>query len=372
MADRLTLPELVGRLPVPSDAPFSQALKRRLNETIVAPALREFWKYTPIQEFVSGLENVPVTRPELIGADRPGVAMTSLAGGSYPLGPGDEPSAGRFPLADLALLLTGDLLVVRVSQSQDAPIALNFPDGLHVPVLVTVDAGVEVCLVEQATAGAFANHSLYLDVGAGAVVEHASTALITTASHWSLTQVRQAEGSRYRRQQYQLGARRRRSETQVLLAGSEARAEITGAFVVDGGAHLDQQLVVEHRGSDTVSRQQFHGIGAGKGTAVFNGRIHIHPGAPRSDAELTTRNLTLHPDAVINAKPELEIYTDDVKCSHGATIGQMSEDSLFYLRSRGLDEAQSRRMLCRAFIGECIGGPLAESAEHALLDGLRV
>ena len=115
------------------------------------------------------------------------------------------------------------------------------------------------------------------------------------------------------------------------------------------------------------SRVSFHGIGAEKGTAVFNGRIHIHPGAPRADAVLSNRNLSLHPDAIINTKPELEIYTDDVRCAHGATVGQISEDSLFYLRSRGLSPAQAKRMLCRAFINECIEGALAEPAEAALL-----
>jgi Fe-S cluster assembly protein SufD len=136
---------------------------------------------------------------------------------------------------------------------------------------------------------------------------------------------------------------------------------------VSDGAHLDQQLVVEHRAGATRSRQRFHGIGAGKGTAVFNGRIHIHPGAPGADAALSNRNLALHPDAVIDTKPELEIYTDDVKCSHGATVGRLSEESLFYLCSRGLDPRQARRILCRAFIRECVTGALAEAAEAELL-----
>ena len=182
-----------------------------------------------------------------------------------------------------------------------------------------------------------------------------------------MTQVQQAARSRYTRQQYLTGSNRRRSETQILLNEPEASAEITGAYVVEGGTHLDQQIILEHRAADTRSEQRFHGIGAGKGMAVFNGRIHIHPGAPRSDAGLSNRNLALHPEAVINTKPELEIYTDDVRCSHGATVGQISEDSLFYLRSRGLSPADAKRMLCRAFINECIEGPLAEPAEEALL-----
>jgi Fe-S cluster assembly protein SufD len=177
------------------------------------------------------------------------------------------------------------------------------------------------------------------------------------------------ENAEYALTQYQRGGQRRRSETHVVMNGRGARAELIGAYVV-GTGHLDQQVIVEHRAPGAVSRQVFHGLGAGKGRAVFNGRIHIHPGTPGSDARLSNRNLALHRDAQINTKPELEIYTDDVKCAHGATVGKLSEDSLFYLRSRGVDVESARTMLCRAFLTECIQGPLADAASDALLRDL--
>jgi len=354
---------------LPAAAGVPAALPDRARTALTSKKLREFWKYTPVRDFLSDLAEVDVVRPVLTGVDQAGVTLTNLTadGLTYPLGPGDETSTERFPLADLAVMMSGDLMVLRVSGAVDAPVELNFETGLNVPVLILVEPDAKLKLIEKTTGDAFCNHSLYLDIGAGAEVQHASSALISDACHWSLTQITQGEESRYSRQQYQYGGRRRRTETQVLLTGRGATAEVTGAYVVDEGTHLDQQLVVEHRAPATTSRQKFHGIGAGKGTAIFNGRIHIHPGAPGSDAELSNKNLALHPEATINTKPELEIYTDDVKCAHGATIGQMSEDSLFYLRSRGLDPDQSRRMLCRAFINECIEGPLSEIAEHALL-----
>ena len=93
---------------------------------------------------------------------------------------------------------------------------------------------------------------------------------------------------------------------------------------------------------------------------MFNGRIHIHHGADGSDALLSNRNLSLNPGAEINTKPELEIYTDDVRCAHGATVGQLSEESLFYLRSRGVNESAARALLCSGFLRECISGALTE------------
>ena len=141
-------------------------------------------------------------------------------------------------------------------------------------------------------------------------------------------------------------------------------------MLVEANSHLDQQFIMEHRAPDTFSRQKFHGIGAGKGTTVFNGRIHIHPDSPGSDAGLVNKNLALHPEATINTKPELEIYTDDVKCSHGATVGQLAEDSIFYLRSRGLSRDEARILLCRAFLSSCIDGVLTQEVTEVLLRNL--
>jgi Fe-S cluster assembly protein SufD len=371
MAGRLNPTEHLERLKFAEKMPFqSIALADRVRSTLGQKPFAEYWKYTRVDDFLTGLTDAPVVRPDLSGLAQAGLSLTSMTEGDlpYPRGPADAESVSRFPLADLALLLAGDLLVVRIGGKLAQPIRLTAAPGLNLPLLLILEPGAEACLIEEADAAGFINQSLYIQLGEGAVLEHASTALATTASHWTLTQVQQAASSTYRHQQYQRGGAMRRTETQILLAGRDASAEITGAYLVDSGTHLDQQLVVEHRAPGTRSRQKFHGIGAGKGTAVFNGRIHIHPGAPGSDAELSNRNLALHPDAVINTKPELEIYTDDVKCAHGATVGQISAESLFYLNSRGMDPEQARRMLCRAFIRECIHGQLAERAESALLE----
>ncbi len=374
MADRLTSQAWLADASFPPcDGLAQAALTARVQKSLDGAALREFWKYTPVADFADDFRQPSVQRPRLRGLDQPGVELLSLAddglqGAFSPLGPADEASSVRFPFADLALLISGDLLSVRIDATLTRPLRVEFEEGLSIPLLLVLGPGVEARLVEQNTARASTNHSLYVHLSEGSTLHHASAALNESASHWSLTQVVQETNSRYRRQQYQRGGRKRRTETQVLLNGRGAETLISGAYVVGEGTHLDQQLVVEHRAPATLSRQKFHGIGVGKGTAVFGGRIHIHPGAAGSDAELSNRNLALHPEAVINTKPELEIYTDDVKCAHGATVGQISEESLFYLQSRGLSLQQSKLMLCRAFINECIEGDLEDAAIDGLLE----
>ena len=329
MADRLISEALLADTSFPTcDGLAEAALIERVQKSLDGAALREFWKYTSVAAFTDDFRQ-PVQRPLIGGLEQPGVELLSLAedgprGLTSPLGPADEASSGRFPFADLGLLISGDLLVLRIDATPAEPLSIEFTEGLSVPLLLVLGAGVEARLREQNTARSTSNHSLYLHLSDGATLHHACTAMNESASHWSLTQVVQENNSRYQRQQYQRGGQKRRTETQVLLNGRGAETFIHGAYVVGEGTHLDQQLVIEHRAPGTLSRQKFHGIGAGKGTAVFNGRIHIHYGAAGSDAELSNRNLTLHPEAVINTKPELEIYTDDVKCAHGATVGQIS------------------------------------------------
>ncbi len=368
MARGLTPAEMADTLPVADTAGPEY---RRARSSLAHDRFREYWKYTPVKDFVMGLGVADVQRPVLAGAEQAGIRLQSLADLPAPSAGGPSlVSAERFPLADLACLLAGDALVIQITGEVADPLSIRHGDGLAMPVFLRLDRGASLTLSETFRGTGFGNQSLYIDLAHGASLTHAVTAFETDACHWSLTQVRQAEGSRYQRQQYCLGGRKRRVETHVLLEAPQAEVQVTGAWVVDGGTHLDQQLIVEHRAAATRSRQRLHGIGAGKGTAVFNGRIHIHPHAPGADAALTNRNLALHADAVINTKPELEIYTDDVRCAHGATVGQLSEESLFYLRSRGLDPRQARRMLCRAFIRECLEGPLAAVAEPVLLGNL--
>ncbi len=145
-----------------------------------------------------------------------------------------------------------------------------------------------------------------------------------------------------------------RNNVHPVLAGEGGECLINGLFIGSGRQHLDNYMLVEHPSPHCNSRQFYNGVLDGRAHGVFHGRIIVHKDAQKTDAKQTNRNLLLSDDAQIDTKPQLEIYADDVKCTHGATIGQIAEDALFYLRSRGIDEVEARRLLLQAFAGECL------------------
>ncbi|HEY5030753.1 MAG TPA: Fe-S cluster assembly protein SufD [Candidatus Angelobacter sp.] len=145
-----------------------------------------------------------------------------------------------------------------------------------------------------------------------------------------------------------------RNNVHPVLAGEGSECLINGLFMANGRQHMDNYMLVEHASPHCDSRQFYNGILNGQSHGVFHGRIIVHKDAQKTDAKQTNRNLLLSDDAQIDTKPQLEIYADDVKCTHGATIGQFDENALFYLRSRGLAEAAARHVLLLAFANECL------------------
>jgi Fe-S cluster assembly protein SufD len=146
-----------------------------------------------------------------------------------------------------------------------------------------------------------------------------------------------------------LGATLARLDLNVELTGPQALAELSGLFLAESTAHLDTHARVDHRATGTTSMQDYRGIAAGRGRGVFNTTVFVHPGAAKSNARQSSRNLLLSSGAEIDTKPELQIHTDDVQCAHGATTGQLDANALFYLQSRGIDLHEARRLLTRAF-----------------------
>ncbi len=155
-----------------------------------------------------------------------------------------------------------------------------------------------------------------------------------------------------------------RNNVHPVLAGEGAECLINGLFVGNGKQHLDNYMHVEHASPHCSSRQFYNGILDDQSHGVFHGRIVVHKDAQKTDAKQTNRNLLLSDSAQIDTKPQLEIYADDVKCTHGATIGQIEENALFYLRSRGIDEVSARRLLLMAFAGECLDRMKAGTARE--------
>jgi len=224
----------------------------------------------------------------------------------------------------------------------------------HFRLFLLLDDGARLDLVEQyqgtgAPASAL-NLLCQAEIGAGAELEHTrvqaepdQSVLLTS------TLLEQAADSRYVYRGFDLGARLARHEITVRLGGAGAIADLAGAYVLDGTRYVDNHVNVEHRAADCSSEQFFRGVLGGRSRGVFNGRALIQPGADGSSVRQSNANLLLSPLAEMDTKPELEIYADEVEASHGATVGQLDETAVFYLRSRGLSEAAARRLLTTAF-----------------------
>jgi Fe-S cluster assembly protein SufD len=149
---------------------------------------------------------------------------------------------------------------------------------------------------------------------------------------------------------------------------------LNGLFLVSGRQHVDHHTRIDHAKPRGTSREYYKGIVDGAARGVFNGKVIVHPGAQKTNAQLSSHNLLLSKSAEVDAKPELSIDADDVKCTHGATVGQLDDNAMFYLRSRGVDEAMARALLTYAFAHDVIErvrvAPLRAMLERMLVERL--
>ena len=225
--------------------------------------------------------------------------------------------------------------------------------------LVHLEAGAQATLVERYVS---LGESLYctnavmeVALGLDAVLKHERLQMESrNAFHLTGFYLVQDENSRYAGVNIGLGARWARTDLNTRFRGEHAECLLQGLYLAGDGQLLDYHLDVEHAVPNCRSEENFKGLLTGQGRAVFDGRVLVSKDAQKSDAAMSNRNLMLSEQAEIDTKPQLEIYADDVKCSHGTTVGQIEPEMLFYLRSRGIDAAQARRMLCLGFAGEII------------------
>ncbi|HVB98009.1 MAG TPA: Fe-S cluster assembly protein SufD [Candidatus Dormibacteraeota bacterium] len=216
----------------------------------------------------------------------------------------------------------------------------------------------------------FCNTATELVAGDGAVVSHYLLEREHTRSfNISTLRIHQGRGANVASHSVLLGGAIVRNNVHAVLDGDGGDCLINGLFVGYGRQHLDNYMRVEHTRPHCSSRQFYNGILGDHARGVFHGRIIVHQDAQKTDAKQTNRNLLLSDDAQIDTKPQLEIYADDVKCTHGATIGQIEPEALFYLRSRGLEEAAARRLLLFAFANECLDR-MRESSVRGHVDAM--
>jgi Fe-S cluster assembly protein SufD len=244
-------------------------------------------------------------------------------------------------------------------------------------VLLLLEEGARLSLLEQhapraggaATAGlapSALNIVCQASLGEGARLEQARLQQLDDAAVLvTLTEVRQQAGSEFRHAGLDQGGALARHDLHTRLAGEGASCDLDGAYLPRGHGHVDVHLAVQHAAANCRSSQFYRGVVDDRARAVFNGRVHVLPGADGTEARQSNANLLASPLAEVNTKPELEIEADEVVASHGATVGQLDETAVFYLRSRGLDEAAARQVLtgafCRAVVERLPEGPVREA-----------
>src|SRR5205085_714637 len=188
------------------------------------------------------------------------------------------------------------------------------------------------------------------------------------ATHIANTQIQQGRGSNFKSHYIGFGGALVRNEARVLFTDEGSEATINGLYVAAGRQHVDNHTVIDHAKAHCASHELYKGILDGKAHGVFNGKIFVRQDAQKTDAKQTNQTLLLSEGAVINTKPQLEIFADDAKCTHGATVGQLAADALFYLRTRGIGLDQARALLTYAFANDVIERIQVEPLRRRLAD----
>ena len=264
-----------------------------------------------------------------------------------------------------------DVAVVRVPDGNDAPVAVSVnhaapadTDGgqqyaCHPRTLILAGRNANLTVVETYTGPSgpryFTNAVTEIVLDEGARVDHYRLLDESPAAfHVGTTRVHQAKDSSFRSASFALGTALARNDFAVALDGPGAYCSLNGLYYTGQGQHVDNLISIDHAQPHCTSRLNYKGILDGDSRAVFGGEVVVRRNAQKSDAQQTDKNLLLSENAEVDSKPSLLIYADDVQCSHGATAGQIDAQTLFYLRSRGLDLATASRMLVQAFASEIV------------------
>lgn len=269
-----------------------------------------------------------------------------------------------FVALNTAFLRDGAFVAIPKGAVVEKPIQLLFvsaaagqPSVVHPRNLILVARDAQASFIETylslSDAAGFTNAVTEIVAGENAVVEHYRIQQENPrAFHIATVQIYQDRSSSFTSHNISLGAALARNDVNTVLDAEGAECTLNGLYMADGERHVDNHTSLDHAKPHCSSREVYKGILDGKATAVFNGKIIVRKDAQKTDAKQTNKNLLLSPDSTINTKPQLEIYADDVKCTHGATIGQLGEELIFYLRSRGIGLNEARSLLTYAFASD--------------------
>jgi len=304
--------------------------------------------------------------PMLTGSTRDGVRVLSLDDAIESYGESLDRVLGRsvpneyFAAANTVAF--DDAVVIVVPASVKAEVTVHLVHAISATaenamanprVVVLAESGSSLSLVESYLGDtsdlAFVNAVVEIDVGANASVDHVVSGE-SKGRTISAIGVTLADDSTYRCRSALVGGSLTRFDHFVTLVGAHASVDLAGVVFARGTEHVDHHVRIDHRGARGTSKQKFRGLADDHGTAVFDGIVRVHAGAPSCVVAQESKNLLLSADAIVHAKPHLEIDIDEVVASHGTTVGSFDRDQLFYLRTRGIDDAHARALLTAAFV----------------------
>ena len=296
-----------------------------------------------------------------------------------------EPYLGRavyqdhaFTRLNTAFLDDGLVVYVPPGVTVDEPIHLlsvstapGPPAVVHPRVLIVVGRSASATVIEEHVGGPgdvyLTNAVTEITLEENATVDHYKLQREgLRAFHFATIHAHQERDSSFSSHFFSLGGSLVRNETNVVLAAENCWCELDGLYLAGGRQHMDNRTRIDHTKPNCSSRELYKGILGDRSSGVFNGKIFVHTDAQKTDAKQSNQALLLSDNATVNTKPQLEIYADDVKCTHGATIGQLDADALFYLRARGISHRKARQMLIRAFAGEVLDGIRVEAVRTRL------
>lgn len=409
-------PALLDRLAPPAgNSPRAERGRVWLERHALPTAREEAWRYTPVDDVVRALEGATpagdasetVTRSiiDALAGNHGGVRLVFVNGtmarplcdcelptsqlwvgnadGLRPRPPSargrdDQPVDGFHALNWAA---GRDVAAVLVEPNVDLGdpvhvVHLSVPgEGVtvsHPRTVVRVAANSRVHVIESyvgLAGSSVTNASTRIVAGEGSTVTHHRVQAETLdAVHIGRTGIEQASGSTVRATSIMTGGDIARSAIDVRLIGHDAQVDLDGLYAPTGRQRHDNVITVDHLASHCTSAQRFKGIVDDHGRGSFSGHVIVRPGTAGNDARQSNRNLLLRPTAQADTRPWLEIFADDVRCTHGATVGRLDDDALFYLRSRGISLAEGRAMLTAAFAAEIIDGITPASLRKQIAD----
>jgi Fe-S cluster assembly protein SufD len=329
----------------------------------------EEWKYSDLKSALEAANDVALgtVKWSISAPSLHGVELFDLVGlGGAPAWVeahlGKATSANAMAAASLALARSGFALRVAKARVVEEPVRVGFSGSGHARALIVLEEGAELTLAEIAAAGeGFRNVGIEIVLGPGARLTHMRIAEAAPSMiEVSDVAVQVARDASYRGHLVNCGASLARINLRLALKEPGANGHLSGVSVLGGDLHADVTTEIVHAAGLTHSTQLFKKVVGGEAHAVYQGKITVAEGANGSDSRQTAKALLLSVAAEADLKPELEIFADDVKCAHGAAVGDLDADSLFYLRARGIPEAEARNLLIHAFVEDALSAIVRE------------